>query len=107
VAFAAIRVGEPWLKGRAIVIRSLNQLIIEFPTAWQCLSPDGVYEKRLLSLLSRDANRSLPGKLSSNLLHYPFYRYKSELQTNLRALAELLLEDVVSTDAVRAQFYRE
>jgi hypothetical protein len=68
--------------------------IKELPT------PDGIIEKRLLSFLTAGLTRSIPQKLSTNLRHFPAFRYKSELQTNLRALAELLLEDVVSTEAI-------
>jgi len=107
IAFAAVRVGQSWLKGRALVIRSLQHLHNEFSVVWQCLSPDGIIEKRLLSFLTAGSTRSIPQKLSTNLLHFPAFRYKSELQTNLRALAELLLEDVISTEAIRAQFFRE
>jgi hypothetical protein len=107
IAFAAIRIGQSWLNGRALVIRSLQHLNSEFPVVWQCLSPDGLLEKRLLSLLSTGTTRSIPAKLSNSLLHFPSFRYKTELQTNLRALAELLLGDLVSTEAIRAQFYRD
>ena len=107
IAFAAIRIGQPWLNGKALVIKNLQQMYTEFHTIWQCLSPDGVLEKRLFYTLGYGSPRSVPQKLSTKLLHYPSFRYKSELQTNLRALAELLIEDVISTDAVRGQFYRE
>jgi hypothetical protein len=107
IAFVAVRIGQSWLKGKALVIRNFKQMHTEFATVWQCLAPDGIYEKRLLSLLNYGAVRTIPQKLSTKLLHYPSFRYKTELQTNLRTLAELLLEDVVSADAVRAQFYRE
>jgi GTPase SAR1 family protein len=107
IAFVAVRIGQPWLKGKALIIRTLQQMTVEFATVWQCLSPDGVYEKRIHSLLNYGSTRAIPGKLSGKLIHYPSFRYKSELQANLRTLAELLLEDVVSSDAVRPQFYRE
>ena len=107
IAFVAVRIGQSWLKGKALVIRKFQQMHTEFATVWQCLSPDGIYEKRLLSFLNYGAVRTIPQKLSTKLLHYPSFRYKTELQTNLRTLAELLLEDVVSADFVRAQFYRE
>jgi len=107
IAFAAVRIGQSWLKGRALVIRSLLNLHNDFPVVWQCLSPDGIIEKRLLSFLSTGSTRRIPPKLSTKLLHYPSFRYKSELQTNLRTLAELLLEDVVATKAMRAKFYQE
>ena len=107
IAFIGLRVGQSWLKGKALVIRSFQQMHTEFATVWQCLSPDGIYERRLYSLLTYGAVRTVPQKLSNKLLHFPSFRYKTELQTNLRTLAELLLEDVVSSEKVRGQFYRE
>ncbi len=107
IAFCAVRIGQSWLKGRALVARTLNHMLIEFPQLWQCLSPDGIYEKRLFDIFGYRANRSVPQKLSTQLLHYPSFRYKSDLQTNLRTLAELLLEDLISSEAMRPQFYRE
>jgi hypothetical protein len=85
----------------ALPAKSRRLGIKELPT------PDGIIEKRLLSFLTAGLTRSIPQKLSTNLRHFLAFRYKSELQTNLRALAELLLEDVVSTEAIRAQFFRE
>ena len=38
---------------------------------------------------------------------FPSFRYKTDLQVNLRAIAELLLEDVISAEALRPQFCRE
>ena len=107
IAFAGIRVGHSWLKGRALSIRSLDHLDQEFALVWQCLSPDGMFEKRLLSLLTTGSTRSIPAKLSTRLMRFPVFRYKNELQANLRSLSELLLQDVVSTEALRSQFYAE
>jgi len=35
IAFAAIRIGQSWLKGQAFVIKSLQHLNEEFPIVWQ------------------------------------------------------------------------
>ena len=99
--------GHSWLKGRALAIRSLEHLDAEFPTVWQCLSPDGLFEKRLLSLLTAGSTRSIPRKLSTELLRFPAFRYKSDLQGTLRSLSEFLLQDLVATEGLRAQFYKE
>jgi hypothetical protein len=107
IAFVAVRVGYSWLKASALAIRSLAHLDEEFGLVWQCLSPDGMIEKRLLSLLTTGSTTSIPRKLSTQLVHYPSFRYKTTLQTTLRAIAELLLIDVLGTEAVRPQFYNE
>jgi GTPase SAR1 family protein len=95
------------LKGRALSIRSLQHFDAEFPVIWQCLSPDGLAAKRLTLLLTTGSTRSIPRKLSTQLGQFPSFRYKTDLQVNLRAIAELLLEDVISAEALRPQFYRE
>lgn len=107
IAFVAVKIGSSWIKGNALIIRNLKQLDEEFGLVWQCLSPDGLIEKRLLSLLNTGSTRSIPKKLSTNLFHFPSYRYKSEFQTNLRTLSELLLEDAVRTEELRTHFYNE
>jgi predicted type IV restriction endonuclease len=99
IAFVAVRVGHSWLKGQALTIRNFQQLNEEFSLVWQCLSPDGIFEKRLLSLLTTGSTRSIPRKLLTQLLRFPAFRYKTELQVNLRALSELLPQDVVSHNA--------
>lgn len=107
IAFAGVRIGHSWLNGNALVIRSLQHLEEEFGLVWQCLSPDGMAEKRLLSLLTTGTTRSIPPKLSERLLQFPRVRYKNELQANLRTLSELLIEDTVATEELRPEFYRE
>ena len=107
IAFQAVRIGQSWLQGRALVIRNPQQLDREFATAWQCLSPDGIVERRLLSYVSTGSTRSIPRKASTKLSRFPSFRYKTELQTSLRTLSELLLEDLISTDQIRKQFYEQ
>ncbi len=107
IAFSAICIGHSWFKGRALVIRSQKHLEEEFPQVWQCLSPDGMFERRLYYLLTAGATPSIPRKLNTLLLRFPAFRYLSNLQVNLRAVSDLLLEDIVSTEGMRAQFYRE
>jgi predicted type IV restriction endonuclease len=107
IGFAAIRVGQSWIKGHALAIRNLQHLDENFPLVWQCLSPGGMFERRLYSLLITGSAPSVPRKLSTRLRHFPEFRYPTDLQNSLRSLSELLLEDIISTEAVRAQFYRE
>ncbi len=108
IAFLAVRQdGIAPLEGRCLVIDGYDQLVKDFPRLWQNLSPEGVKERRIFRFLTTGAESGIPRKLSSFLLTYPSFRYKSEIQTNLRMVAELLIEDVVKTPEVEAQFYRE
>ena len=107
IAFIAQRIGASWLAGKALVCRDLAHLQDEFPLFWQCLSPDGLFERRLASLLGNRQASNIPSKLSTRLLRFPAFRYKNNLQANLRAISELLLEDVVRTEPMKERFYSE
>jgi len=108
IAFLASRQdGQSPLEGLCIFINGHEQFIKEFPLLWQNLSPAGIKERRIIRLLTTGAESGVPKKLSSYLLHYPSFRYKSDMQSSLRTVAELLIEDVVKTAEVEAQFYKE
>ena len=108
VAFLATRNdGLPPLQGRCLVIREPTELLGQFPTIWQALSPAGVAERRLTRLLNVGADRVLPEKLSAQLPSYPKYRYPSDLQNDLRDLGQLLLIDVADQQDTEHQFYTQ
>lgn len=105
ICFLATRAdGVAPLDGHCFVVDSLEKLEEEFTLAWDLLSPDGVTEKRYLRILKLGANRSIPPKLSSFLRQYPRHRYLSDLQSSLRTLAELLLQDIGDTETEEEQF---
>ena len=104
IAFLAIRIGHPPLEGQALVFRDLDHMIAEFPCMWQNLSPDGIAERRLHRLLTTGSEVSLPPKPSSFLMRFPVFRYKTDTQTTLRSIAELLIEDIPKSDDVEEQF---
>jgi GTPase SAR1 family protein len=107
IAFIAQRIGSSWLRGKALVSRDLDHLLEDFPLFWQCLSPDGIFERRLASKLGYGTESNIPAKLSTRLLRYPAFRYKTQIQANLRAISELLIEDVVLTSSMKKRFYNE
>ena len=99
IAFVAVRLdGKDPLKGRCLACDGYSQIKKHFPQLWQTLSPAGVTELRLLRLLNKanTGSRSSP-KLASSLTNYHEYRYKNESQASLRAMAELLIEDIPNT----------
>jgi hypothetical protein len=107
VGFLATRTdGVAPLDGHCLAIESLERLDEEFPLAWDLLSPDGVAEKRYVRILKLGNERNIPPKLSSFLGQYPRHRYLSDLQSNLRTLSELLLQDIGDTEAEEDQFIR-
>ena len=73
IAFIGQRIGSSWLDGKALVCRNLQQLEEDFPTYWQCLSPDGLFERRLATNLGYKIETNLPRKLSSRIMRYSFF----------------------------------
>lgn len=105
IAFMATRFdGVAPMDGKAVVFTSLSHLYDEFAIAWQLLSYDGIYENRILQYL-HEGEKSIPIKLSSLLKHYPSLRYISEIQTDLRNLSELLIQDLVEDKGLEQKFY--
>lgn len=107
IAFLASRLdGVSIFDGDAVVFKSLEHLHENFETAWQLLSSHGVKEKNIYSyLLSGES--SLPNKLSSRLKSYPSIRYHSEIDSTLRQLSELFLQDIIESREVEATFFSE
>ena len=108
IAFVAVRLdGKDPLEGRCLACDGYSQIKKHFPQLWQTLSPAGVTELRLLRLLNGQTLEAVPPKLASSLTNYHEYRYKSESQASLRAMAELLIEDIPNTTDFKEKFYRE
>ncbi|KGD62572.1 hypothetical protein T9A_00863 [Alcanivorax jadensis T9] len=107
VAFLASRQdGVSFLDGKALVFESLEVLKGNFNLAWQLLSADGIKEKRINRFLV-SGETQLPNKLSSRLVGYPKARYKSDIQTTLRSLSDLFLQDIVYDPDVEHSFFSE
>ena len=107
IAFLAIRIGQPPLEGNAVVFRDHKHMVGDFARLWQNLSPEGVGERRLHRLLTRGSNIPLPPKPSTYLQRFPIIRYQSDTQATLRAVAELLIEDIPNSEDIEEKFYRE
>lgn len=107
ICFLATRSdGVAPVDGHCFVADSLSRLEEEFILAWDLLSPDGVAEKRYVRILKLGAGRNIPPKLSSFLRQYPKHRYVSDLQSTLRTLSELLLQDIGDTKAEEETFIK-
>lgn len=98
--------GNSVLDGNAVIFDSLQRLKDNFNIAWQLLSSEGIKERRINRyLVSGETN--LPNKISSRLINYPKARYKSDIQSTLRSLSELFLQDAVDNDEIEKQFFSE
>ena len=107
ISFLAIRIGEPPLEGNALVFRDHNHMLSNFARMWQNLSPDGIAEHHLHRLLTSGARISLPPKPSTYLQRFPIIRYQSDTQATLKAVAELVIEDIPNNEDIEEKFYRE
>lgn len=94
------------LDGNAIVFNGLDHLLQNFTKAWQFISSDGIKERSVFSYLNF-GERGLPTKLSSKLDGYPIARYSSAMQSSLRQLSELFLQDVIEHAEVEEKFFNE
>lgn len=98
--------GNSILDGKAVVFDSLQRLKEHFNLAWQLFSSEGIKERKINRyLMSGETN--LPNKLSSRLINYPKARYKSDIQSTLRSLSELFLQDAVDNNEIEKQFFSE
>ncbi|HEY4941501.1 MAG TPA: hypothetical protein VII56_08735 [Rhizomicrobium sp.] len=107
VVFIAVRHDKPPLDGRALVIESLQEYKKHFVELWQTLSPEAVRQRRLTRMLSLDSEAPVPPKLSATVSSFHGHRYKTPLQSDLRALADLLINDIPEAADVIEQFYDE
>lgn len=98
--------GESVLDGKAIVFDSLQRLKEKFNLAWQLLSSEGIKERRINRYLV-SGETQLPNKLSARLINYPKARYKSDIQSTLRSLSDLFLQDAVYSPEIEPQFFQE
>ncbi len=107
VVFIAVRRDKPPLQGRALVIESIEEYKTHFAALWQNLSPEALRQRRLTRTLTLDAEAAVPPKLATSVFSFHQHRYKNTLQTDLRALADLLINDIPETEDVIEQFYEE
>lgn len=108
IAFMAARNdGVAPLKGRCIVFPSLEVMEEKFLDLWNLLSKEGVSERNLWTRLLGVSRSRLPEKLSATLPTYPGVRRRNLLQTDLKTLADLVIEDISRTRELEKQFLTE
>ncbi|MBU0620657.1 MAG: hypothetical protein KJ795_02310 [Gammaproteobacteria bacterium] len=108
VVFLASRLdGVSPMDGDALVFDSYEAITHGFSTVFECLSQDGVQEKRLVNLLGGKSSGNLPSKLSTACLNYFDYKYSSAFQENIRNASSLVIEDIGRTVDLEKQFLKE
>ncbi|NKX15821.1 hypothetical protein HGG75_05165 [Ochrobactrum pseudogrignonense] len=68
---------------------------------------EGVAENRAYRDLTNIRNPRVPPKAITSIGDPMAYRYRSDFQENLRALASVLLDSVEDNNEVKSDFYRE
>ncbi len=108
IVFLATRLdGTSPLDGDALVFDSYESLLRGFSTLYECLSPEGIEEKRLGVLLGGMPRSELPAKLSSACLNYFAYKYSSNFQENIRNASSLVIEDIGRATELEKEFLKE
>lgn len=107
IGFLATRLdGTPPLSGKCLAFRSLNQIGENFTLFWNFFSFDGVMSNNLATrLLSIETPP--PSKLSKGIAGYPKPRESEDIQTTLRQLSELVLQDIIESSELEEEFFKE
>lgn len=107
IAFLASRNdGKSVFKANALVFSSLTSLDSNFTLAWQLLSKAAIESKNIVRYLE-SGELNIPEKASSKLMIYPKVRYASEIQSTLKQLSELLIQDIVENESIEKRFLAE
>ncbi len=105
--FASRQDGVPPLEGRALVFDSLHEMLRDFSTLWKFLSKEGIRTKSLQrALLGKTPQTLSPDKLSNHIPGYPGFRPRSTLETDLKILGQLFLQDLEREESIDDEFVR-
>ena len=107
VVFQAIIPGLPPLEGECFMFNGFESQIEHFPLLWTLLSPEGVTENRAYRDLALHRNPRIPAKASTAIPEPSKFRYRSDLQENLRGLSSRLLEEIEDNPKLKSAFYRD
>ncbi|MGW0861175.1 hypothetical protein [Streptomyces sp. NPDC002611] len=108
VAFIGSRTdGIPPIEGRALVFRTLEEMLGDFVNLWNGLAYPAIDQKHLLHVLTTDTLPPPPAKLSRSLVHYPGVKRRNDLELELRILGEIFLQDLVKSSELESDFLKE
>ncbi len=96
--------GRSVLDAKALVFKSLQHMHDNFTVAWKMLSSAGIKDRNINRYLSNGFT-GIPRKLSSRLDDFPKIRYASDLQSTLKQLSELLIQDIVENPELEKRFF--
>lgn len=107
VIFQAITPGMPPLEGECFFFDGYKSYIEYFPLLWKLLSPEGIFENRAYRDLALHRNPRIPPKASENIPEPNRFRYRNELEEELRSLSSILLEEIEDNPDLKSSFYQE
>lgn len=94
--------------GKALYYSSLDDMESDFHRLWDMLSFEGVNRGELSRRLSgKSTSTPPPLPLSSRINSYPGYRIGSEMETDLRILGDLFIQDVIREESITDDFLAE
>jgi GTPase SAR1 family protein len=107
IIFQALTAGLPPLEGECFMFNGFDTQIDHFPLLWTLLSPEGISENRAFRDLALHRNPRIPQKASTAIPDSTKFRYRSDLQENLRGLSSRLLEEIEDNPKLKKAFYRD
>ena len=106
--FASRQDGVPPMKGRALVFSSLEEMRDDFTLFWNYLSRDGIAIRTLQRALFGATFKAIPPtKLSDRVTDYPGYRPRTALETDLKVLGNLFIQDLEYEPSFSGNFLRQ
>ena len=97
--------GKKPIDGDAMYFENLNSVVDSFNSFWDSFSKDGILAKNIHRKLGNDRNLIPPPlPLSSRISSYPGYRIGTAMETDLRILGDLFIQDVIREEAVTDDF---
>ena len=108
VAFIATRQdGTPPLKGRSLVFLSFEDMLSDYLSLWNSLSKAGITRGILEMRMLGQNSSPIPPKLSTTIIRYPGVKNRNPFQADLKAVSDLVLEDLAKGQELEEQFLRE
>ncbi|WP_394653071.1 AAA family ATPase [uncultured Sphingomonas sp.] len=105
--FQAYGAGLRPLEGEAYVFDGFDAQLENFSLLWSLLSPEGISENRALRQLGLHRSPRIPIKASQAIPEPMKFRYRDNLQDELRQIGSLLLEEIEDNPALRSEFFKE
>ncbi|GGK13071.1 hypothetical protein GCM10011583_51290 [Streptomyces camponoticapitis] len=106
--FASRQDGVPPLKGNALVFSSLQEMHDDFQTLWGHLSKPAFATRSLQRyLLAKKPQVLAPEKLANSINNYPGFRRRTELETDLKMLGQLFIQDLEHEKQISDEFVKD